>query len=103
MKETFMKRNSRLHLTGRNTQASRGKTQRRLAAQVAITLCNGLRVQEGTQLVGLIGDPDARNNREAVETWTREQIPLDTTEDAGTWSSILASKLEHKLTAIACD
>lgn len=67
--------------------------------RLAEVLGYACRVSEGAALVGVLGDGQARDNREALIGWVREQVAQLDAEVAGVLLPVLLKRLERRLQA----
>ncbi len=67
--------------------------------RLAEVLGYACRVSEGAALVGVLGDGQARDNREALIGWVRDQVAQLDAEVAGVLLPVLLKRLERRLQA----
>jgi hypothetical protein len=67
--------------------------------RLAEVLGHACRVSEGAGLVGVLGDGRARDNREALIGWVRDQVAGLDAEVAGVLLPVLLKRLERRLQA----
>lgn len=79
--------------THQPTQTNQPTAHDLLVFKVANRLCDRFDLGSGNHLVGVIGDPDAKTNRDAVITWVYGYISPNGNDDPRSWYSWLSFEL----------
>lgn len=98
-----MKHETHAHILARVQTAADDKYHRQLAKLVTTCLWNRFTIHDGNYLCGIIGDSDARDNREAIETWVSGHIPPGNQEGVHAWTARLGLELKYLIDSLACE